>query len=145
MLTCSLWLIMLRAGLLKGDGQQDAFVAGMPFCWQNKSISRGCRDVFRLSCDEKLMAAPVRLILSPRRATFPQVRFSRSSVTAGDSSSTSRHQTATAGDAAPMEPRNGRHAEQQKQYFEHHVLQRQQKHGQALPLDAWVEPGEQVD
>ena len=34
-----------------------------------------------------------------------------------------------------MEPRNGRHAEQQKQYFEHHVLQRQQKHGQALPLN----------
>ena len=43
-----------------------------------------------------------------------------------------------------MEPRNGRHAEQQKQYFEHHVLQRQQKHGQALPLNAGIEPGEQV-
>ena len=102
------------------------------------------RDVFRLSCDGKAVAAPVRLILQPEEGDiptgplFPEQR---------DRGGQQLHQQAPdghGGDAAPMEPRNGRHAEQQKQYFEHHVLQRQQKHGQALPLNAGIEPGEQV-
>ena len=103
----------VEGGLLKGDGQQDALVAGdAVLLAEQVNLPVDVRDVFRLSCDGKAVAAPVGLILQPEEGDvptgplFPEQR---------DRGGQQLHQQAPdghGGDAAPMEPRNGRHAEQ---------------------------------
>ena len=62
----------VEGGLLKGDGQQDALVAGdAVLLAEQVDLPVDVRDVFRLSCDGKAVAAPVDLILQPEEGDVP--------------------------------------------------------------------------